>query len=42
MYPILDTSNIELWLSATNEFPENAFVAFMALDVERDKYKNEM
>ena len=25
-----------------NEFPRNSFVAFMAVDVEQNKYKNEV
>ena len=38
-YPILDTCRIGRWLHATNEFPGNAAVAFMAVDVEQNKYK---
>ena len=42
IYPTLDTCRIGLQLNAANEFPGNAVVEFMAVDVEQNKYKNEI
>ena len=41
IYPILDTCRIGLWLNARNEFLGNAVMAFIAVDVEQNKYKKE-
>ena len=42
IYPILDTCRIGLQLNAANELSGNAFLAFMAVDVEQKNYKHEI